>query len=141
MVILSEKHAAKFFEKSLSSAFFGVCPYSCYRILVQSMVQIIKNIFFSCLLVLQTSFLEFATTVIPMTMKLGSVRACNEILPSIKSHDLLITNLVRSREKKVDLHYRNAYGYQIWHGRDLLWVAPTHKVIWPLWLRGLARSR
>ena len=119
MVIISEKHAAKFFEKSLSSAFFGVCPYSCYRILVQSMVQIIKNIFFSYLLVLQTSFSEFATTVITMTMKLGSVRACNEILPSIKSHDLLITNLVRSREKKVHLHYRNEYGYQIRHGRDL----------------------
>ena len=99
MVILSEKHAAKFFEKSLSSAFFGVCPYSCYRILVQSMVQIIKNIFFSYLLVLQTSFSEFATTVITMTMKLGSVRACNEMLPSIKSHDLLITSCEITREK------------------------------------------
>ena len=47
MVVLSEKHTVKFFEKSLSSAFFAVCPYSCSRILVQSMVHVIKKkIFF-----------------------------------------------------------------------------------------------
>ena len=45
-VMHSEKYAVKFFEKRLSSAFFAVCPYSCYRILVQSMVQIIKKKFF-----------------------------------------------------------------------------------------------
>ena len=45
--MLSEKHAAKFFEKRLSYDFFAVCPYSCSRILVQSMMQIIKKkIFF-----------------------------------------------------------------------------------------------
>ena len=43
MVVLPEKHAAKFFEKSLSFAFFAVCPYSCSRILVQDMVQVIKK--------------------------------------------------------------------------------------------------
>ena len=62
MGILSEKHAEKFFEKSLSSAFFAVWPCSCSRILVQSMVQVINN-FFSYLLALQTSFLEFAVVV------------------------------------------------------------------------------
>ena len=46
MVVFSEKHAVKLFEKSLSSTFFVVCPYSWSRILVQSMVQIIKKKFF-----------------------------------------------------------------------------------------------
>ena len=46
MGILSEKHAVKFFEKSLSSAFFAVWPCSCSRILVQSMVQVINTFFF-----------------------------------------------------------------------------------------------
>ena len=60
MVVLSEKHAVKIFEKSLSSAFFAVCPLSCSRILVQSMVQVYQKIFFSFASFLQTSFLEFA---------------------------------------------------------------------------------
>ena len=41
--MLSEKHAVKLFEKRLSSAFLAVCPYSCFRILVQSMVQVFKK--------------------------------------------------------------------------------------------------
>ena len=62
--MLSEKHAVKLFGKRLSSAFFAVCLYSCSRILVQSMVQIIKKKLFSYLLVLGTSFLEFAFSLI-----------------------------------------------------------------------------
>ena len=66
MVVLSEKHAVKLFEKSLSSVFFfAVCPYSCSRILVQSMVQVINKKKKSYLLVLLTSFLEFARVRVP----------------------------------------------------------------------------
>ena len=60
MVVLSEKYAVKLFEKGLSSTLFAVCPCSCSRILMQSMAQAIKKNFFYYLLVLQTTFLEFA---------------------------------------------------------------------------------
>ena len=53
-----------------------------------------------------------------MTTKLGRVLASDEILPPIISHDPLITNLVRSCDKKVHLHYHNAHGHEIWRGGD-----------------------
>ena len=61
---------------------------------------------------------HIAPTVIPMTTKLGRVLASDEILPPIISHDPLITNLVRSCDKKVHLHYHNAHGHEIWRGGD-----------------------
>ena len=46
MAVPSEKEAVKFFKKRLNSTFFEIGFYGCPRILVQSMMQIIKKIFF-----------------------------------------------------------------------------------------------
>ena len=60
--MLSEKHTAKLFLKRFSYDFSAIGPYGCSRILLQIMVEIINNNKKkkSYLLVLQTSFSEFA---------------------------------------------------------------------------------
>ena len=74
-----------------------------------------------------------STTTIPLSNKLDGVVTYLERLLPIKSHDPLITWLARSLDKfKTYLHYCHVYDHQTWQGGDIPWVAPTHKVTWPL---------
>ena len=86
----------------LSSAFFAVCPYSCSRILAQSMVQIIKNNFFSYLLVLQTSFFGILGWCI-----MGPITCINSRNGSLTCNRMAVQELVATKLLIVILQWRN----------------------------------
>ena len=62
VVVLSKKHAVKFFEKRLSSAFLQFVPMVALESWCKMWCRLSKKNFFFSLLVLQTSFLEFSRT-------------------------------------------------------------------------------
>ena len=66
-----------------------------------------------------------STTTMPIATKLGRMGTYFEVLPSIKSHELLI--VISCDESKTCLHHHKTYGNR---GCDYPWRASNHKIKW-----------